>query len=595
MATLYKLPSFVSISYHKPFLYHKQQQLQQREINRATCACSIKKPRGSRKVKKNVELCNDLREFLSTFGLPEGRVPSIKELQDHGRNDLANIVRRRGYKLIRDLLSSSTESDSDELPNMEKNLAKAQDAINHSADIIATEGQDEKVKDCSLSTEGTITKNHSGNIDVEVEHKSAGQICMPIESPVDLSLEKKALYDVEQPDEKFQIIVEDRLLSSSLSTFEQQDEEVKCMVEDNPMSTSLYDVEQQDLNSNEDTSMPVETSANFSFEEQVKYDSVQDEKVGIGAGEMSLSSGVSDTQYYANVKNISGLIDNNNSCMPASSSLVEKVAQFIQNGDLDTIEDNVHGLSNGSGSGESKGFREPENMTEDHSKISSEENYENAVGESDTTSTLNENLLTSMQVVPSVTVSQALRNESPAEGLASADVDKDLDIETNKKDKQVEINHLKFILHQKELELSQLKEQIEKEKLALSALQTKAEREISKAQKLISEKDAELLVAEGSLSGLVEVEVQYCGNGEMVEVAGSFNGWHHPVRLDPQPSSSIKDHFGSRKSRLWSAMLWLYPGVYEVKFIVDGHWRVDPQMESVTKGGICNNVLRVNR
>lgn len=595
MATLYKLPSFVSISYHKPFLYHKQQQLQQREINRATCACSIKKPRGSRKVKKNVELCNDLREFLSTFGLPEGRVPSIKELQDHGRNDLANIVRRRGYKLIRDLLSSSTESDSDELPNMEKNLAKAQDAINHSADIIATEGQDEKVKDCSLSTEGTITKNHSGNIDVEVEHKSAGQICMPIESPVDLSLEKKALYDVEQPDEKFQIIVEDRLLSSSLSTFEQQDEEAKCMVEDNPMSTSLYDVEQQDLNSNEDTSMPVETSANFSFEEQVKYDSVQDEKVGIGAGEMSLSSGVSDTQYYANVKNISGLIDNNNSCMPASSSLVEKVAQFIQNGDLDTIEDNVHGLSNGSGSGESKGFREPENMTEDHSKISSEENYENAVGESDTTSTLNENLLTSMQVVPSVTVSQALRNESPAEGLASADVDKDLDIETNKKDKQVEINHLKFILHQKELELSQLKEQIEKEKLALSALQTKAEREISKAQKLISEKDAELLVAEGSLSGLVEVEVQYCGNGEMVEVAGSFNGWHHPVRLDPQPSSSIKDHFGSRKSRLWSAMLWLYPGVYEVKFIVDGHWRVDPQMESVTKGGICNNVLRVNR
>lgn len=541
-----------------------------------------------------MELCNDLREFLSTFELPEGHVPSIKELQDHGRNDLANVVRRRGYKLIRDLLSSSTESDSDELPNMEKNLAKGQDTINHSADIIAT-GQDEKVKDCSLSTEGTITKNHSGNIDIELENKSGGQICMPIESPIDLSLEKKALYDVEQPDEKFQIIVKDRLLLSSLSTFEQQDEEVKCMVEDNSMSTSLYDVKQQDLNSNEDTSMPVETSANFSFEEKVKYDSVQDEKVGIGAEEMSLSSGVSDTQYYANVKNISGLIDNNNSCMPANSSLVEKVAKFIQNGDLDTIEDNVYGLSNGSGSGESKGFREPENMTEDHSKISSEENFENAVGESDTASTLNENLSTSMQVVPSVTVSRALRNESPAEGLAGADVDQDLDIETNKKDNQIEINHLKFILHQKELELSQLKEQIEKEKLALSALQTKAEREISKAQKLISEKDAELLVAEESLSGLVEVEVAYCGNGEMVEVAGSFNGWHHPVRLDPQPSSSIKDHFGSRKSRLWSAMLWLYPGVYEIKFIVDGHWRVDPQMESVTKGGICNNVLRVNR
>lgn len=41
--------------------------------------------------------------------------------------------------------------------------------------------------------------------------------------------------------------------------------------------------------------------------------------------------------------------------------------------------------------------------------------------------------------------------------------------------------------------------------LALSALQTKAETEISKAQKLISEKDAELLTTEESLSGLVEV------------------------------------------------------------------------------------------
>ena len=40
---------------------------------------------------------------------------------------------------------------------------------------------------------------------------------------------------------------------------------------------------------------------------------------------------------------------------------------------------------------------------------------------------------------------------------------------------------------------------------ALSLLQTKAENEITKAQKLISEKDAELFAVEESLSGLVEV------------------------------------------------------------------------------------------
>lgn len=31
-----------------------------------------------------------------------------------------------------------------------------------------------------------------------------------------------------------------------------------------------------------------------------------------------------------------------------------------------------------------------------------------------------------------------------------------------------------------------------------------------------------------------------------MEVTGSFNGWHHQIKLDPQPSSSIIDQVGSR-------------------------------------------------
>ncbi|KAL9336750.1 hypothetical protein Peur_071238 [Populus x canadensis] len=116
----------------------------------------------------------------------------IKELQDHGRNDLANIVRRRGYTVITYLLSNSTESDTDETPNMEKNLVEGLDAINHNADR-ATEGQDEKVKYSSSSTKVPVVKSNSGNIDFDPENKFGGQICMPIELPVDLSLEEKAL------------------------------------------------------------------------------------------------------------------------------------------------------------------------------------------------------------------------------------------------------------------------------------------------------------------------------------------------------------------------------------------------------------------
>ncbi|KAJ0663557.1 putative AMP-activated kinase, glycogen-binding protein [Helianthus annuus] len=42
-------------------------------------------------------------------------------------------------------------------------------------------------------------------------------------------------------------------------------------------------------------------------------------------------------------------------------------------------------------------------------------------------------------------------------------------------------------------------------------------------------------------------------------------------------------------------MLWLYPGIYEIKFIVDGKWMIDPMKEVVTRGSIQNNVLRVDR
>ncbi|KDO47094.1 hypothetical protein CISIN_1g0096333mg, partial [Citrus sinensis] len=59
------------------------------------------------------------------------------------------------------------------------------------------------------------------------------------------------------------------------------------------------------------------------------------------------------------------------------------------------------------------------------------------------------------------------------------------------------------------------------------------------------------------------VEIQYSGDGEIVEVAGSFNGWHHRIKMDPLPSSSIIEPIRSRKSRLWSTVLWLYPGTYE--------------------------------
>ncbi|KAJ0088793.1 hypothetical protein Patl1_32193 [Pistacia atlantica] len=297
----------------------------------------------------------------------------------------------------------------------------------------------------------------------------------------------------------------------------------------------------------------------------------------------------------SNVESSSNFVEHHYTAPEASAPLTleEKVANFIQNGDLDMIDDDVYDILDESDAKESEEVTEGGNKSGIPGPDLLERVYNHRA---DGAVTLNGSALTSNKLTSSATVNHPLRDDGlAAEGLINVDFDKDLDIETSRIENQLEINNLKSMLQQMELELSRLKDQIEKEQRALCVLQTKAETEISKAQKLISEKDAELNAVEESLSGLEEVEIQYSGDGEIVEVAGSFNGWHHRIKMDPKPSSSIIETIGSRKSRTWSTVLWLYPGMYEIKFIVDGEWKNDPKRESVTRGGILNNILRVDR
>ncbi|XP_057984233.1 protein PTST homolog 3, chloroplastic isoform X2 [Malania oleifera] len=421
------------------------------------CASSAKKPR---KARSNADLCNNLRDFVSSVGFPEGHVPTMKELLQHGRKDLANIVRRRGYKLVRELLATPKATDVNG-PDKKKSLTETHDAVSN------REGQDEKVndlaEDVSPSSEAFTMPSHINSANAD-----------------------------------------------------------------------------SDLHFGEQGPVPLKSSANSSFQ--------------------------------------------------------EKVAKFIQNGDLDTVEDNCYGVLNGSDVEDTKDLIGSENVIEIESSALGEEQSKLVPSGSNFT-TLNGSTLLPRRVMPPATGNSLTGDDhlSP-EGPVDADFfDENFDVEIRKRENQVEIINLKSMLHQKELELSRLKEKIENEKRALSILQMKSETEISKAHKLISEKDAELHAAEESLSELEEVEIQYSGDGEVVEVAGSFNGWHHRIKMDLQPLSGTIDTVGSRKTKLWSTVLWLYPGTYEIKFIVDGHWKIDPRRESVSGGTIHNNILRVKR
>ncbi|KAM7255082.1 hypothetical protein ACFE04_020323 [Oxalis oulophora] len=476
---LYNIQSsiFFPCQQQKPFLltnhqhkhpllkWHTTNEQQKVFISTSTIsASSIKKPR-SRKVKSNVELCNEIIEFMTTIGFPEGYVPSLKDFSQHGRNDLANIVRRRGYKLINELLAKSVETWNEE----------------------------------------------SDPIDVKPS---------VISNPKDNS----TVTDVSWPSKVLNAISKDRsnLASDEKTPFEYDSEWLE-----NHSSNSNVD---QLLSSDSD-------SWNSDSEEEKALNNVE------GSGAIDLVEGLTISTESTLEENYSSNIRN----LPISSenlSLDEKVARFVQSGDLGDTEDFLH----------------------------SEKHSEQAVGIGNSTMTLNGSMLTKGELGADFEGSQ---------------------VEASTMEDELEISRLKEMLHQKELQLSRLKKEIEKQELAVLDLQANAETAINKAQELISEKDAELLAVEKSLSLLEEIEIQYHGEGDSVAVTGSFTGWQHFIKMDPQPStSSVNDPTSSRNSKVWSTMVWLYPGIYEIKFLVDGEWKIDPRIDSVSKGSISNNILR---
>ncbi|KAL6141926.1 hypothetical protein ACLB2K_060212 [Fragaria x ananassa] len=546
---------------------------------------SVKKSR--RKAKSNEELCDELLEFIAAVGLPQGHVPSMKELSQHGRKDLAYIVRRRGYKLIRELLADLTESESTD----------ENDGVDGGQKDIVT-GQDQEVNDVveefsSLSEVSVLESNSESLVTDPVLNHDDG-VVVPVESSADLLLQDTSSSNLEVHGEQVDNMegnchgsnvptVESHVNSSETDTAFNSNKR-SCLPLEISTNSSLGMIEElslpttvpvqennsgssniaRDLNSGGQHGMLFESDTDLSSDRKALHRG-QDGKIDNMGENVSLSSkdSIMEEENHSRSDLESHNSDEAPVKPPADLSFEEKVKTFVKNGDIDTLLDNIEEFKSGKqfGNAEEVQLRTPTSEHFKHFLEGRDATADDATSLADARSSLPDN---------------------------------NLDVKTSEKDDQQDISRLKSMLHQKELELSQLKEQIEKEQHALSVLQANAETAISEAQKLTLEKDAELLAAEENLSGLVEVEIQYRGDGVIVEVTGSFNGWHHQIRLDPQPPSSITDHAGSRNSRLWSTMLWLYPGVYEIKFLVDGHWNIDPERETVTRGTICNNILRVD-
>uniref|UniRef100_A0A0D9VBZ2 AMP-activated protein kinase glycogen-binding domain-containing protein n=1 Tax=Leersia perrieri TaxID=77586 RepID=A0A0D9VBZ2_9ORYZ len=82
-----------------------------------------------------------------------------------------------------------------------------------------------------------------------------------------------------------------------------------------------------------------------------------------------------------------------------------------------------------------------------------------------------------------------------------------------------------------------------------------------------------------------EISVYWVGMAENVQIMGSFDGWSEGETMSMEYSGDYAR---------FSATLNLRPGRYEVKFLVDGEWRVSSEYPIAGEGLTQNNILVVN-
>ncbi|CAL9195459.1 unnamed protein product [Musa hybrid cultivar] len=83
-----------------------------------------------------------------------------------------------------------------------------------------------------------------------------------------------------------------------------------------------------------------------------------------------------------------------------------------------------------------------------------------------------------------------------------------------------------------------------------------------------------------------EVTLFWVGMAESVQVMGSFDGWTQGEEMSLEYTGDYAR---------FSATLKLRPGRYEIKFLVDGEWKLSPEFPTVGEGIMQNNLLVVEQ
>ncbi|CAA3000122.1 Hypothetical predicted protein [Olea europaea subsp. europaea] len=138
-----------------------------------------------------------------------------------------------------------------------------------------------------------------------------------------------------------------------------------------------------------------------------------------------------------------------------------------------------------------------------------------------------------------------------------------------------------------ENELMNSQERLRSIRAKLAVLEGKVTLAIIDAQKILEEKQKRIDVARKALQLLRTVCIVWPKSASEVLLAGTFDGW----TTQNECSIELQRKMEKSKTGIFSVYLKLYPGRYEIKFIVDGIWKVDPLRPITHNGRYENNLL----
>ncbi|KAI3817595.1 hypothetical protein L1987_11390 [Smallanthus sonchifolius] len=145
-----------------------------------------------------------------------------------------------------------------------------------------------------------------------------------------------------------------------------------------------------------------------------------------------------------------------------------------------------------------------------------------------------------------------------------------------------ELQQLSDVWEFQENEVMKAGDKLRSMRAKLAVLEGKIALSVIDTQKLVEEKQRRIDSARATLQLLRTTCIFWTHSASEVLLVGSFDGWTSQVKME------------KTRTGIFSTSLKLYPGRYEIKFIVDGVWRIDPMLPVVHNNGYENNSLIVH-